>query len=284
MRGELFEVWSETWREIWVKLAKHKNAPGDLFCELYRELVGAFVECPDVTSLADIIDNPQQSRIAFMKVNASLFKGELALVEFLERAHITIVDLGDDPLANQYFLLVEKFLVKYSLRYDLRRPFSLHPTLPGIFSRLIHELKRATSKDAALSTMMHEFDESIRDLRADQSSGKIKTCIHKQMNLLEAIAQRCPGVTESSLGKMCNQVNSWPHVTVQEAMKKLYGFSSAYPGIRHAGNPASAIRDIEMRDMVAITVLLAGFVPYLSPDLDSKDIFQGGRYEPIRLP
>ena len=38
MRGEFIAVWSETWREIWVKLANKHNAPKDLFCELYREI------------------------------------------------------------------------------------------------------------------------------------------------------------------------------------------------------------------------------------------------------
>src|SRR5690348_6154825 len=38
MRGEFIGVWSETWREIWDVLASHEAAPGDLFCELYREL------------------------------------------------------------------------------------------------------------------------------------------------------------------------------------------------------------------------------------------------------
>lgn len=38
MRGEIIGVWSETWREIWSKLAKHPDAPEDLFCELFREL------------------------------------------------------------------------------------------------------------------------------------------------------------------------------------------------------------------------------------------------------
>lgn len=59
-------------------------------------------------------------------------------------------------------------------------------------------------------------------------------------------------------------------------MKKLYGFSSDYPGIRHAGNPAGALREIEMRDLVGMTVILAGFVPYLSEELDATVLYSGG--------
>lgn len=59
------------------------------------------------------------------------------------------------------------------------------------------------------------------------------------------------------------------------AMKVFKGFTSDYPGIRHSGNPANALRDIEMRDMVAVSILLAGFTPYLSDNLDSNRVYSG---------
>lgn len=273
MRGEFIGVWSEMWRAVWSKLAKHPAAPDDLFCELYRELVLAFVTPADVTALADIVDVPAQARAAFRRTKAIAFRGELALLEFLERAHAVTVDLGGDALSNRYFLLVEAFLEKFSLRYDLRRPFSLHPTLSGVFARLVRELKRITAADPSLHPLMIEFEEAVRDIRKDHSSGKIKTCIQKQMNLLEAIGQQCPGVTSNQLGGICDQIATWPHGTIKEAMKKLYGFASNYPGIRHAGNPASQLREIEMRHLVAVTVLLAGFTPYLSDLLNGDDIY-----------
>lgn len=100
--------------------------------------------------------------------------------------------------------------------------------------------------------------------------------MHKQMILLEAMAGRFPGVTNATLGQMCDQVDTWPHATIRDALKKLYGFSSDYPGIRHAGNPQGAYRDIEMRDMVAVSVLLTGFAPYLTHSLDPVQIYGGG--------
>jgi len=275
MRGEIVGVWKETWREIWKKLADHKEAPNDLFCELYRELVGALKDPPDVTSLADIVDDPQQARLTFRDTKASALRGHLAVVEFLERAHGVAVDLGGDPLANRYFLLVEKFLGKYSLRYDLRRPFTLHPTLPGIFAKLLTELKQYTSDDDHLHQLMQEFEDSLRDLRGDHAAGRIKTCIQKQFNLLEGIGQQFPGVTAQSLGDICGQVDSWPHATLKEAAKKLYGFRSNYPGLGHAGNPNSVMREIEMRDLVAVSVLLAGFSPYLTNEIDSETVYEG---------
>jgi hypothetical protein len=58
-------------------------------------------------------------------------------------------------------------------------------------------------------------------------------------------------------------------------MKNLYGFASDYPGIRHGGTPANAIRGIEMRDMVAISILLAGFTPYLADQFNAYNVFRG---------
>lgn len=275
MRGEIIGVWPETWREIWSKLAKHPKAPPDLFCELYRELAEALAVATDVTALADIVDDAIQAKSAFRKTKPTVLRGELAVLEFLEDAHSILMDLGGDPLANRYFQLVEAFVEKYNLRYELRRPFSLHPTLPGIFARLMRDLKTATTGNADLHPLMIDFEAAVHDLKTDASSGRIKTCIQKQMNLLEAMGQRCPGVTGNTLGDICNQVETWPHVTIKEAMKKLYGFTSDYPGIRHAGNPKSAIREIEMRDLVAVSVMLAGFSPYLTDLLNSDNIYRG---------
>ena len=58
-------------------------------------------------------------------------------------------------------------------------------------------------------------------------------------------------------------------------MKDLYKFACDYPGIRHGGTAANARRDIDMRDMVAISVLLAGFTPYLSHQVDSNIVYRG---------
>lgn len=310
MRGEIIGVWSETWREIWAKLAKHPEYGDDLFPDLYRELVsepvapeqpplpeeytddGELVRPEDIEArdaydrafkayteeraqYEEAVSGGHLSRRACRAVLKEQIRNEAEAVAALESAYTIVSSYGDEPFSNTYFLLVEKFLTKYSLRFDLRRPFSLHPTLPGIFARLIHELKGVTAQDAALSIMMHEFEESVRDLRADQSSGKIKTCIQKQMSLLEAIGQNCPGVTGSTLGQICDQVGTWPHDAVKESMKKLYRFACDYPGIRHGGTAANQHRELEMRDMVAISIMLAGFSPYLTDLINSDSVYRG---------
>lgn len=75
---------------------------------------------------------------------------------------------------------------------------------------------------------------------------------------------------------MCNEIDSWPHSAVKKAVSSLYGFASDYPGIRHAGNPAAQKRDVDMRDMVAMSIMLAGCMPYLEAALDAGSVYRGG--------
>jgi hypothetical protein len=224
------------------------------------------------------INDPQSSRDEFEKITANEIAGERALVSFLEAVHGALEEFekpGDDSLTNRYFNLLDAFIEKFSLRYDLRRPCIICPTLPGVFASLVRDLRVLASADPHLDGLMKDFENAVRDLRQDCSDGRIKTCIQKQVNFLEAIGRMCPGVTGTTLGVICDQVGTWPHEKLKSAMKDLYGFASDYPGIRHGGTPASALRAVDMRDMVAMSILLAGFTPYLSNGLNPELVYRG---------
>ena len=275
MRGEFLGVWSETWREIWLQLIDHQDVPEDIFCELYRELAEALKSPPSVEDLAGIIDNPLQSRRAFEQTRSEHLAGERELVTFFEAVHEALEELSGDELTNRYFNLLTVFIGKFSLRYDLRRPCVLCPTLPGLFASLVRDLRALASQDLHLDQLMKEYEDAARDLRFGCTDGRIKTCIGKQFMLLEAIGALNPGVTKNTLGDMCEELTSWPHATIKEALKKLYGFASDYPGIRHGSRPKGALRAIEMRDMVAMSILLTGFTPYLERRLSADAIYGG---------
>nr|WP_319516432.1 hypothetical protein [uncultured Cohaesibacter sp.] len=198
---------------------------------------------------------------------------EAMTIKALEAAFEPIDEFGGDALSNQYFKLVGGVLEKYSLRYDLRRPMTLHPTLPGIFAKLISELRLSAQANEALKLMLDDFDEAIRDIRDDRSSRRIRQCIEAEFKLLEELAAGVPGIKRDSLGMMTLNINSWPHATVQASISKLYGFASNYPGIRHAGNPRGKLREVDMRDLVSLGVVLAGFTPYLSENIDFDRVF-----------
>lgn len=310
MRGQLVPVWGETWKAVWAKLLASSKTPDELAIELFREL-SAEPEPPDeplppepnaFDVNGDLVDRAALARIAqyetalvsYERLRAKYTEAlngagskqalratilgtddELAAIRLLERSYRVVDEYGGDALANRFYLLVDAFLQRFSLRYDLRRPFTLHPTLPGVFASLMRDLKTVSQNDADLGPIYHDFEEALRDLTAERSERLIKTCIQKQVNLLEALGQKCPGVTTDSLGRICDELGVWPHASIRDAMKSLYKFSCNYPGIRHAGTPANRICAIEMKDMVAVTVLLAGFAPYLSHQLDADAIYRG---------
>lgn len=275
MRGEFIDIWPETWRGIWAPLAIHRNAPPDLFSELYRELVPAIRTSPTTEELAEIVSEPRKARVTFRQTKPAALRGERAVIQFLEKAYLIAADLAGDALANRYFRHVDEFIQKFNLRYDLRRPCTLHPTLTGVFASLIREMKDLAQRDTHLHLLMLEFEDAVRDLSTDLSTGRIKTCIQKQVNLLEAIGRQCPTVTSTTLGRICDEIGYWPHNKLREATKNLYGFASDYPGIRHGGTPGNAIRNIEIRDLVAVSVMLTGCSSYLTDQLDYDVVYQG---------
>ena len=194
MRGEFNGVWSETWREIWAPLSEQEGVPADVFCELYRELTGSLRVKPSIEQLANFIDNPAQALEAFQAVTSEDIDGEAKLTRFHEAVHDILDDLGGDAISNAYFVLLQRFLEKYNLRYDLRRPCILSPTVPGLFASLFRDLRLTTSKNGHLTALMAEFEHAVRDLRHERSEGRIKTCIHKQFNLLEALGADSVGL------------------------------------------------------------------------------------------
>lgn len=255
---------------------------GDQFTSCLSEALSAAALAPEKVAAARAratertLNDPAKSREEFEKIRPEHLRGEAALIDFLETAHSALEELGGDDLTNRYFNLLSAFVEKFSLRYDLRRPLVLCPTIPGLFASLVRDLRALTSGDTHLDALMKDFEETIRDLRIDCSDGRIKTCIQKQVNLLEAIGRAYPGVTGTTLGAICDELGTWPHEKLKLAMKALYGFASDYPGIRHGGSPANALRAVDMRDMVAISILLVGFTPYLSDFLDPIRMYRGG--------
>lgn len=275
MRGEFLAVWSETWDDLWAGLSSEKGSPEDLYCELYRELSQALRNKPTAQELAEIVDDTARAKEAFLNTRGKDFVGERSLVTFLEKAYEVLDDLAGDTLTNAYFNSLSAFIEKYSLRYDLRRPCTLCPTLTGVFASFMNDLRTASSGDSHLNRLMKEFENAIRDLRSGCSEDRIKTCIQKEINLLEAIGRKHPGVTAKTFGKICDQIGTWPHEDLKVASKALYGFTCDYPGIRHSGTPENSKRDIEMRDMVAVTIFLLGIAPYLTDKVDFNVVYRG---------
>lgn len=314
MRGSLLNVWQETWGSIWKhiqadfedvadEVAEVTNAHQlpkdfepfeDLMSALYVEAYKAFtpslrgipnasaqsVEQDGNYALVGAIDigaisnDFKRAEIEFAAIKAGFFASEYSLVQFCENAY-DVIEEFDSRLAARYRALLRLFIEKFSLRYEVRDPCELCPTLPGIFASLVLRLKTSCQGDAHLSELMSDFEESLMDLRAKSTGRKIKTCMAKQINLLEAIAARHPDTSRNTIGAICGDLNSWPHDSLCESMKNLYKFTCDYPGIRHGGTPSNAARPIDMRDLLCVSIMLVGFAPYLSNDINADLVYQG---------
>jgi hypothetical protein len=310
MRGDLKTAWPYVWSDIWVRLAESKSAPVELFSELYQALMPkprppaapaeplAFDDDGNATDPAYIVAisdykvalevyrqqkiaydkaltaSPEEARVWLRERLQGTLNTEAYAVIALEKAFQCIDDIGGDDLSNRYVNLVEAFLRKYSIRYDLRRPFSLHPNLPGIFASVWGEVRELCLQDAQLESSIQEFDDAFRDLKLGPNAGRLKSCFIKQFNMLEAITSRNPQVTKNVLSEMIGEVQSWPHTTVKQAAEKIYAFRGAYPNMGH-GTGGGAHREIELRDLVSISLMLVGLLPYLSHEIDPQIVFEG---------
>lgn len=271
MRGSLLALWPRLGRELWGPLAR--RAPGDFYCELFRAIVPALRTRPSAAQLAELIDNPTACRRAILALKAEALNGEVALAAFLQSLHGVLDDLAGEALANTYFNRLAALVETYNLHYELRRPCRLYPTLPGLFAGLLAQLREHSANHPSLPTLLRDFDDAFRDLHEQPSQGRIKTCLHKQMNLMEALGRSNAYVKEYALSSICDEITLWPHRKVRDALKSLYGFTCDYPGIRHGGKPASVEGELGMRDMLALCILFVGFTPYLSERIDAGALF-----------
>lgn len=278
MKGEISPFWSEMWKPIWLKLLKNKEAPFDLSCELYRSITQSFKKQMTIEEIADIVDDPTQAFEALKKVKKEQFKDDLAVIEYMEGVYnILIEDFEKLELAEGYKESVERFINKYNLKYYISTPFRFTVSISGIFSQLIAAFKTYAKGNTHLLQMTEDFESALADLRCSSSESKIKTCIQKQMNLIEAIGLSHPGRVSSTFGQICDDLNGhhvWPHNKVKESVTSLYTFASDYPGVRHAGNPKNALRPLNMNDLVAITISTLGFLPYLCNSINTRTIVQ----------
>jgi hypothetical protein len=277
VRGDFVDVWPRIAPDIWSKLRPIADQSRDAYPELYRELESWLTTRVDPPVLADRSSSPERARAAIAATKAHELPSELAAVSFLEAAHGVLSDLDQGrPLATRYLELLGTFIRRYGLRYELRPPCRISPSLAGIFARMMLDLEGATQGDAHLAVLMDDFQHALADLRGGCTDVRIKTCIQKQMNLLEALGASHSGVNQTTLGAISDQIGTWPHTKVKDALKSLYGFACDYPGIRHGGRASSALRRIDMRDLVAMSVLIAGFTPYLTDLVSPQAIYDGG--------
>jgi len=275
--GSLFDYWKYTWADVWSPLARSRKAPSDLFIGLYTAACDHLRNPPDLQNESDykqfqlIVNEPNQAKGTFEHIQAPDFGTETAIIGFMESAFVTILDFEIERYEKLYRWLVRSFLRKYNLRYRVDKPFRFRLMLPGVFADFYDNLSRLNRADQHLSTLMSDFEQTLGAYVRTKQACDLKGAIARASIYAEGVAAKTYGES-GTLGALSDHMAYWPHVTVKESLKKLYGFCSDYPGIRHAGNPESKLRDLEARDAVVICLLLVSFSGYLTNDARLEEV------------
>jgi hypothetical protein len=271
MTGTLTEDWSLMWREVWHKLAETSQAPPDLFIQLFNTATEYLAAPPTGADYDPIHNDPLKARRAFQKLKGRDFKGEAAIIGFLEAAHATIGEFSMVPLSKRYVTNIARFLVRYNLRYRVVEPFKFRLLLAGTFAGLYSELERLNAVDPNVAQLMEDFEHSFDSYVRSQRQGDIKICISKAAMYAEGMASLAAN-SHGSLGDLCDRLNCWPHGAVKRAVKAAYGFCSDYPGVRHGNAGSGKIRELEGRDAIFLSLLFLSLSGYVTESIDTREV------------
>jgi hypothetical protein len=263
--------WNYVAREIWEPLANYEQAPQELFSDLYNEAEDHLgVDTPQGL-FEEIRNNSVVAREKFLAIKGTDFTGEMVIADFLEEAYKAIEKYSIPGLGDKFKSLLRTFISKYNLRYRLDDAFELRFLLPGSFANLYNDLRRINTANDHLQTLWSDFEEAFDDYSRDSSEGHLRTCVHNVSKYAEGLASFTAG-QNGSLGDIADVINEWPHPALKQALKNLYGFCSNYTGIRHAGNPESAARNLDSRDSILVSVLFIAFSGYLTTNLNKQEV------------
>ncbi len=257
MGGRFQDTWQFIWLEVWIPLEQVEDVSLDMYCDLYVELAKAYRKAPSRKDFDTVANDAALARKVLESTVADQLRGENSIACFLENAHDVLLETGNPELPRVYQQLIGTFLDGRNLRYKLVSPFQIRPHIPGVFSALMTDVLALAEGDQELSEAASEFEHAFGALVCSQAEPDMKTCIQKASMLVEAIASACPNAKGATLAEFCDSIGCWPHAAVREAVKKLYGFCSDYPGIRHnVARRRGRLRQLEMRDSIIVPLLL----------------------------
>ena len=287
MKGQLKLVIDRAFVELWEPLTSHEDCPSNVFVEIYaglskhlREPESEYVFEEDGT-IHDNSVRPDQLVMRAMsdptiaeKLLAGLseydFDSESKALQAVSSTYSVLGDIATDDLATSYLELLRAFVDRYSLRYYVDETARLWISFSGLATALFGQLRFAAEDHPQLLEQLNAFEHALAECLAEPTEDRIKTTIQKQVIVLEAFGSRHHLVSGNTLGRMLEQVGSWPHDSLTEAAKQLYRFANDYPGIRHTGSHDSASRSLDLRDLAGVTLSLVGLVAYLADGFEAQ--------------
>ena len=275
MIGSLRENWKHTWKAIWSRLDKSTASPDDLFARLYRVSRLYLANPPGLQQEIGILNDRDTAKAFFRSLTSSSFNGEQAIIAFLEDTYQDLASLGDG-CAPFYKEKCRDFLATYNLPYRICNDFDIRLMLVGPMASLYQELHLLNENDFHLSFLIDDFEQSFHRYCSKHKEADLRVALGRFSNYLEALTHRTLKLTGTNqgLGTLAKSITTWPHKTLCDAIGKIYGFCSDYPGIRHPGNPEAKLRDLKEIDAVSLCCLFLGFSGYLTDEIHESELIE----------
>jgi len=289
LRSTITDNWSAAVDEIFKPLSLQSNCPIDLPSEILRVFTPTQRRTGPTTSsdgeLTDIVTpTPEQiadcaadknKAINLLRKASENFPNERFAIKKIEEVNDVCLEYADQEFANYYFKRVQKFIANHCLYYRITEPFHITPNITGMYVRLAMELRKVCDRDPHLCELLDDFEDSLGDMKFGVKAVRIKTSVQKQLNLLEGIGRKHPHQNKAqSLGELCDELKTWPDPKVQKTVQSFYSFANDFAGLRHSGS-GKRNRQIDNRDLVALTCALMGLTPYLTESMNFDHIVLG---------
>lgn len=286
MRGHIRSVIDRSLAELWQPPTDHDDCPPNVFGEIHggirrfiREPKASYVRTDDgrvqneAANLDDLVSmamgDDAFAEGLLTRLSLEDFVTESDALSAISAVHEVLTDTGSDELAAHYLKLIRAFAQRYSLRYYIDTHAHFWISFSGLMGSYFEQIRANARTDPYVHKQLNAYEHMLAECLNDPIETRIMTAIQKQCNVLEAIGSRhhrVKGKTGKTMGYIVDQVDSWPHEKLREAAKLLYGFASDFPGVRHGGTEGSDMRELDLRDLVGVTLSLTGLVAYLMTD------------------
>jgi len=187
----------------------------------------------------------------------------------------------DDNLADEYKGLLRDFLIKYNIRYCVSQPCKLILTIEGLLATeydYIKHLSEASGSDSMKRLIKMLQNHLVKIDAPDEENHCIANCIklieHFILDRASERLHRPIRGRQRTLGyaiKECPDL--FPSESVKESLKKYYDFTNEYPNIRHVGEDACVIRDLNKSDALLALSLSVSYSAFIIQNYE--DILDG---------
>jgi len=261
--------WKKLNKAVWASLEKRTSAPSDMYIELLRfarRRLG--VQVDEATDIA--LSDPSLARKDFFKLPEP--QNEAKCIELLEGFYVILQDFRT-KIAMGYKESLKKFAEEYNLRYIISEDCKFQLSIQGLLVSQYAKLRKALSGTGHIEQGLMQLEASVSRLK--DTRDEERNCIGIATNVLEGIVCSKTTNNQNTLGTAIEGCNVFPHDALMRCIKDFYKFTSDYPNIRHAGNPASKLRELKKDDaLLAVAVALA-FSSYVFDNDSGHAILQG---------